>query len=48
VPLTSSTAPLIYICAESVVGPLCPTGTGGFTSQAYNPAYDIGRAIYLK
>jgi iron complex outermembrane receptor protein len=41
-------APLTYTGAESVVGPLGPTGTDGFTSQAYNPAYDIGRVIYLK
>ncbi|GLQ48984.1 TonB-dependent receptor [Dyella flava] len=41
-------APLTYTGAESVIGPLGPTGTDGFTSQAYNPSYDIGRVIYLK
>jgi iron complex outermembrane recepter protein len=41
-------APLTYTGAESVIGPLGPTGTDGFTSQAYNPTYDIGRVIYLK
>jgi len=39
---------LTYTGAESVIGPLGPTGTDGFTSFAYNPQYDIGRVIYLK
>jgi iron complex outermembrane receptor protein len=41
-------APLSYVGAGNVVGPLGPTGTDGFTQYAYNPAYDIGRVIYLK
>ncbi|GLQ48982.1 TonB-dependent receptor [Dyella flava] len=41
-------APLTYTGAESVIGPLGPTGTDGFTAFAYNPSYDIGRVIYLK
>ncbi|GLQ99441.1 TonB-dependent receptor plug domain-containing protein [Dyella mobilis] len=41
-------APLTYVGAENVVGPLGPTGTDGYTSYAYNPEYDIGRVIYLK
>jgi iron complex outermembrane recepter protein len=39
---------LTYTGAESVIGPLGPTGTDGYTSFAYNPQYDIGRVIYLK
>ncbi|GGA13097.1 TonB-dependent receptor [Dyella caseinilytica] len=41
-------APLTYVGAENVVGPLGPTGTDGYSSYAYNPEYDIGRVIYLK
>jgi iron complex outermembrane recepter protein len=41
-------APLTYTGAESVIGPLGPTGTDGYTAFAYNPQYDIGRVIYLK
>jgi iron complex outermembrane recepter protein len=41
-------APLSYTGAISVVGPLGPTGTDGFTQFPYNPIYDIGRVIYLK
>jgi iron complex outermembrane receptor protein len=41
-------APLTYTGAESVIGPLGPTGTDGFTSQAYNPQYDFSRVIYIK
>lgn len=41
-------APLTYTGAQSVIGPLGPTGTDGYTAYAYNPQYDIGRVIYLK
>ncbi|MBE1159426.1 TonB-dependent receptor plug domain-containing protein [Dyella acidiphila] len=41
-------APLTYTGAESVIGPLGPTGTDGYTAFAYNPQYDIGRVVYLK
>ena len=41
-------APLSYVGAGDVVGPLGPTGTDGFTQYPYNPSYDIGRVIYLK
>jgi iron complex outermembrane recepter protein len=41
-------APLSYVGAGDVVGPLGPTGTDGFSQYAYNPSYDIGRVIYLK
>jgi iron complex outermembrane receptor protein len=41
-------APLSYVGAGGVVGPLGPTGTDGFTQYPYNPSYDIGRVIYLK
>ncbi|GLQ89510.1 TonB-dependent receptor plug domain-containing protein [Dyella flagellata] len=41
-------APLSYTGAESVIGPLGPTGTDGFTQYAYNPQYDFGRVVYLK
>ena len=41
-------APLTYVGAESVIGPLGPTGTDGYTQFPYNPQYDIGRQIYLK
>jgi iron complex outermembrane receptor protein len=41
-------APLTFTGAESVIGPLGPTGTDGYTAFAYNPQYDIGRVIYLK
>ncbi|GLQ89511.1 TonB-dependent receptor plug domain-containing protein [Dyella flagellata] len=41
-------APLTYTGAESVIGPLGPTGTDGYTSFAYNPQYDFGRVVYLK
>ena len=40
--------PFTYIGAESVIGPLGPTGTDGYTQFPYNPQYDIGRQIYLK
>ncbi|GAB2563254.1 TonB-dependent receptor [Dyella jejuensis] len=41
-------APLTYTGAESVIGPLGPTGTDGYTAFAYNPEYDFGRVLYLK
>jgi iron complex outermembrane recepter protein len=41
-------APLSYDGVENVAGPLGPTGTDGFTTFSYNPAYDFGRVIYLK
>ncbi|GLQ48983.1 TonB-dependent receptor plug domain-containing protein [Dyella flava] len=41
-------APFTYIGAESVIGPLGPTGTDGYTQFPYNPQYDFGRVIYLK
>ena len=41
-------APLTYTGAQSVIGPLGPTGTDGYTAFAYNPQYDIGRVVYLK
>jgi iron complex outermembrane recepter protein len=41
-------APLSYVGAGDVVGPLGPEGTDGFTQYPYNPLYDIGRVIYLK
>jgi iron complex outermembrane receptor protein len=41
-------APLTYVGAESVIGPLGPTGTDGYTQFPYNPQYDIGRQIYVK
>ena len=41
-------APLTYTGAESVIGPLGPTGTDGYSQFPYNPQYDLGRVIYLK
>ena len=39
---------LSYTGVQSVVGPLGPEGTDGFSLFPYNPLYDIGRQIYLK
>jgi iron complex outermembrane recepter protein len=39
---------LSYTGVESVIGPLGPTGTDGYSSFPYNPQYDIGRVVYLK
>jgi iron complex outermembrane recepter protein len=39
---------LSYTGVESVIGPLGPTGTDGYTAFPYNPQYDIGRQVYLK
>jgi iron complex outermembrane recepter protein len=41
-------APLSYVGAGNVVGPLGPEGTDGYTQYPYNAEYDIGRVIYLK
>jgi iron complex outermembrane recepter protein len=37
-----------YTGVQSVIGPLGPTGTDGYTGFSYNPQYDIGRVVYLK
>jgi iron complex outermembrane recepter protein len=39
---------LSYTGVQSVIGPLGPTGTDGYTGFSYNPQYDIGRVVYLK
>ncbi|MFC3652559.1 TonB-dependent receptor plug domain-containing protein [Dyella humi] len=41
-------ASLSYTGAESVIGPLGPTGTDGYTQFPYNPQYDFARVVYLK
>lgn len=41
-------AQLTYTGAESVIGPLGPTGTDGYTQFPYNPQYDFGRVVYVK
>lgn len=41
-------APLSYNGTFSVIGPLGPTGTDGYSQFPYNPQYDFGRVVYLK
>ncbi|GGA26935.1 TonB-dependent receptor plug domain-containing protein [Dyella nitratireducens] len=41
-------APLSYNGTFSVIGPLGPTGTDGYSQFPYNPQYDFARVVYLK